>query len=80
MRYMKTLSKDRRTESPIGNAKAFRSNKIRVFFSHRLTLISCNPWSCRIFSFTVFEVAREARSKMERMDSDVRGSKDVVMR
>ena len=34
MCHMRTLNKDRRTESPIGNAKAFHSNKIRFFFSH----------------------------------------------
>ena len=81
MCHMKTLSKDQRTENPIRSAKAFCSNKIRsVFFMHRLTLISCNPWSCRIFSFAVFEVAWEARSTTDCMDPDVRGSKDLVMR
>ena len=40
----------------------------------------CNPWSCRIFSFAAFEVVWEACSKTERMDSDVRGSKDMTMR
>ena len=32
MCHMKMLSKDQRTESPIENAKAFRSNKLRFFF------------------------------------------------
>ena len=34
MCHMRMLNKDRRTESPIGNAKAFHSNKIRLFFEN----------------------------------------------
>ena len=77
---MKMLSKDQRAKIPIESAGGFCSNKIGLVSLHQLTLISCNPWSCNIFSFAIFEVASEARSKTEHMESDVRGSKDLVMR
>ena len=77
--HTKMLHRDQKIESSIESAKFCVVSSNKSFQYSLVTSISCNPWSWRIFSLLVFEVAWEASFKTERIDSDVRDSNVSVI-